>query len=111
MQRTHRIRVRLNEKEKTLLDRKVKQSGLSREAYMRQLIEQTKTPDRPQPDYKTFTVQLQQIGNELNTVARKFHETNMIDVKQFDAACQEFHKTVNKSSKLLSNILDMRLSQ
>ena len=38
MKREKRIKVRLNEKEKALLDRKVEQSGLSREVYMRKLL-------------------------------------------------------------------------
>ena len=96
MTRDKRIKVRLNEKEKALLDRKVNQCGLSREAYVRQLIEQTNTPDRPQPDYKTFTVQLQQIGNELNSVARKLHTTGIIDVQRYENACQDFHQVVNE---------------
>ena len=96
MQRTHRIRVRLNEREKALLDQKVKQSGLSREAYMRQLLNKIDTPDKPQPNYCSTKNELHQIGMKFNFVARKLHETNTIDVEQFDEACQEFQETVNR---------------
>ena len=96
MQRTHRIRVRLNEREKALLDQKVKQSGLSREAYMRQLLNKIDIPDKPQPDYCSMKNELHQTGMKFNFVARKFHETNMIDVEQFNEARREFQESVNR---------------
>ena len=42
---------RLNRKEAEALDKKVKKSGLSREAYLRHLIEGAVPRDAPPPDY------------------------------------------------------------
>ena len=95
MTRDKRIKVRLNEKEKALLDRKVKQSGLSREAYMRQLIALAATHEQPHPDYKLYTEQLHQIGIELNHVAHKYHVLGVIDVQRYDNACQNLYQTID----------------
>lgn len=96
MKREKRIKVRLNEKEKALLDRKVEQSGLSREAYMRQLLEKTNIPTKLQPAYQAFAEQLHQIGDELNYVARNLHVLGVIDVQKYDEVCSEFQQVVNK---------------
>ena len=42
---------RLNRKEAEALDKKVKKSGLSREAYLRHLINGVVPRDAPTPDY------------------------------------------------------------
>ena len=49
--RTMEIKVRLSHQEAELLHRKVKQSGLSREAYLRHLINGFVRQDAPTPDY------------------------------------------------------------
>jgi len=86
MQVKKRIKVRLNEKEKALLDRKVKQSGLSREAYIRQLIALACTLETQQPDYNVYTEQLHQIGVELNCVAMFFHFQNRLFQNRFQSS-------------------------
>lgn len=96
MKREKRIKVRLNEKEKALLDRKVEQSGLSREVYMRKLLQKANILDRPQPDYQVFAEQLHQIGDELNYIAREFHVLGEIDVQKYDKVCSEFQQVVNQ---------------
>ena len=96
MQVKKRIKVRLNEKEKALLDRKVKQSGLSREAYIRQLIALACTLETQQPDYNVYTEQLHQIGVELNCVARKCHMLGVIDVQRYDNACKDFRHVIDE---------------
>lgn len=64
---------RLNRKEAEALDKKVKKSGLSREAYLRHLINGVVPRDAPTPDYYAMMRELHQIGNNLNQIAQKAH--------------------------------------
>ena len=59
------ILFRLNRKEAEALDKKVKKSGLSREAYLRHLISGMVPRDAPPPDYYSMMRELHRIGNNL----------------------------------------------
>ena len=83
--RTIEIKVRLSQKEAGMLNEKVKKSGLSREAYLRQLINGL-VPQR----------ELYRIGNNLNQIARKAQMLNMVDVPQYRKAVREFEAAVKK---------------
>ena len=59
------ILFRLNRKEAEILDKKVKKSGLSREAYLRHLISGVVPRDAPPPDYYSMMRELHRIGHTL----------------------------------------------
>ena len=88
------ILFRLNKKEAEALDKKVKKSGLNREAYLRQLISGVVPRDAPPPDYYAMMRELHKIGNNLNQIASKAHRLNVIDVQEYDKAVRLFEKTV-----------------
>lgn len=67
------IKVRLNRKEADNLFKRVKRSRLSREAYIRHLINDLVPQDAPPPDYYAMMQQLYRIGNNLNQIAKKAH--------------------------------------
>ena len=69
------IITRLNEKEKNHLTALVKRSGA---------------------DYFAMMKELHAIGNNLNQLARKAHQLNVIDVEQYDLAVKEFENAVTK---------------
>ena len=69
--RTVEIKVRLNQQEADILNERVKKSCLSREAYLRQLINGLVPQDAPPPDYYTMMKELYKIGNNLNQIAGK----------------------------------------
>ena len=75
---------RLNRKEAEALDKKVKKSGLSREAYLRHLIKGVVPRDAPTPDYYAMMRELHQIGNNLNQIAQKAHMFHAMDVQKYD---------------------------
>ena len=75
------ILFRLNRKEAEALDKKVKKSGLSREAYLRHLISGVVPRDAPPPDYYSMMRELHRIGNNLNQIAQKAHVLNVLDVQ------------------------------
>ena len=94
--RNNEIHFRLNDKELIQLDRLVKKSGLSREAYIRQIITGLQPRDLPPPDYRLMMRQLYHCGNALNQIARKANALNVIDVQKFDEAFSEYCKTVTR---------------
>ena len=90
------ILFRLNRKEAEALDKKVKKSGLSREAYLRHLIRGVVPRDAPPPDYYSMMRELHRIGNNLNQIAQKAHILNVLDVQRYDRDMRMFEDTVKK---------------
>ena len=85
------IKVRLNRKEAEALNRKVKKSRISREAYLRHLINGVVPQDAPPPEYFDFMRELHRVGNNLNQIAQKAH---VLDAPRYDAAVRQFEKVV-----------------
>ena len=90
------IKVRLNRKEMDALTKRVKKSRLSREAYLRQLINGSIPREAPPPDYYTMMRELYRIGNSLNQVAQKAHTLNVIDVQRYDSSVRQFEAAVKQ---------------
>ena len=90
------ILFRLNRKEAEALDKKVKKSGLNREAYLRHLISGVVPRDAPPPDYYSMMRELHRIGNNLNQIAQKAHILNVLDVQRYDRDMRMFEDTVKK---------------
>lgn len=93
------IMFRLNRKEAEALDKKVKKSGMNREAYLRQIIQGIVPKDTPPPDYYSMMRELHKIGNNLNQIAQKAHTLNVIDVQRYDEALRHYEKTVKDITK------------
>ena len=93
------ILFRLNRKEAKALDKKVKKSGLSREAYLRHLISGVVPRDAPPPDYSSMMRELHRIGNNLNQIAQKAHILNVLDVQRYDRDMRMFEDTVKKMTE------------
>ena len=92
--RSIEIKVRLNKKEMETLNKRVKKSGLSRESYLRHLINGSVPRDAPQPDYYSMMRELYRIGNALNQIAHKAHTLNVIDVQRYDVGICMFEAAV-----------------
>lgn len=90
------ILFRLNRKEAEALDKRVKKSGLSREAYLRQLINGLVPRNAPPPDYYSMMREFHQIGNNLNQIAQKAHVLNVIDVQRYDREMRRFQQAVEQ---------------
>ena len=63
----------LDKKEAEAFQKKVKKSGLSREAYLRHLVNGLVPQDAPPPDYYAMMRELHGIGKNLNQIAAKAH--------------------------------------
>jgi len=84
----------LNKKESEAFNKVVKRSGLSREAYLRHLVNGVVPNDAPPPDYYSMMRELHGIGNNLNQIAQKAHVLNVLDVQRYDEACRLFEQSV-----------------
>ncbi len=94
--RNIQIITRLNRKEQEHLQSMVKRSGLSQEAYVRQLINGVVPNDAPPVDYYKMMQELHSIGNNLNQIARKAHVLNVIDVQAYDQAVKELEQVIKR---------------
>ncbi len=90
------IKVRLNRKEAETLNKRVKKSALSREAYLRHLIEGSVPREAPPPDYYSMMRELYRIGNNLNQIARKAHALQALDVQRYDANLERLEAAIRK---------------
>ena len=88
------IKVRLNRKEAKALNKRVKKCRLSREGYLRHLINGEVPREAPPPEYFDFIRELHNVGNNLNQVAQKDHVLNVIDVKRYDENCRRLEKLI-----------------
>ena len=88
------IKVRLNRKEAESLNKRVKKCRLSREGYLRHLINGEVPREAPPPEYFEFMRELHNVGNNLNQVAQKAHVLNVIDVKRYDENCRRLEKLI-----------------
>ena len=71
-------------------------SGLSREAYLRHLVNGLEPQDAPPPDYYAMMRELHGIGNNLNQIAVKAHTLNVLDVQRYDEACRKIDTAIKK---------------
>ena len=94
--RNIRIQFWLDKKEAEALDKKVRRSGLSREAYLRHLVNGLVPWEAPPPDYFSMMRELHGIGNNLNQIAQKAHVLQVMDVQRYDEAVRQFERTVKK---------------
>ena len=88
------IKLRLDKKEAESLNKRVRKSGLSRESYLRHIINGLVPTDVPPPDYYNMMRTLHGIGNNLNQIAQKANVLNVIDVKRYDANTDALDKAI-----------------
>ena len=73
----------LDKKEAEAFQKKVKKSGLSREAYLRHLVNGLEPQDAPPPDYYAMMRELHGIGNNLNQIAAKAHVVSVLSKQEW----------------------------
>ena len=93
------IKVRLNRREAEMLGKWVKKSGLSREAYLRHLINGLVPQDAPPPAYYDFMRELHRIGGNLNQIAQKAHVLGVMDERRYDDEVRKLDQLVRDITK------------
>jgi hypothetical protein len=92
--RNIRVQVWLNEKENTRFDDSAKKAGLSRESYLRMLINGFVPKELPPLDYRALIRELQAIGVNLNQIAAKANATGHIDNSIFQYEANRLRRAV-----------------
>ena len=77
--RQRRVEVYLSDKEYDRLTRNVEKTGLTREAYLRQLIMNKQPKELPPMDFYDVLRELRQLNVNMNQIALKAHTLDMID--------------------------------
>lgn len=111
IKRNVEIKVRLSRKEAETLNKRVKESGISREAYIRHLIEGGVPREAPPPDYYAMMRELYAIGKNLNQLAQKAHVLNVMDAQRYDAEVRKLEaaiKTITEAVVLPSTMEETR---
>lgn len=91
--RSVHIQLWLSETEAARLQRLVKRTGLSREAYLRHLINGVVPQEIPPPDYYAFMDRLYQVGNLLERISRQAQALG-VNTVQYKEAVGQFHQLV-----------------
>ena len=84
MKRKNEIKIRLSDAEMVRLNMNVAGCGLSREGYIRQLINGYVPKAAPPQDYYDMMMQLYRIGNNLNQIAKLAHMTGEVNAARYD---------------------------
>lgn len=100
--RPNRVQVRLSDEEYDFFRHNLELTGLTAEAYLRQMII-GRTPKVKETSEleKNITAQLYAIGNNLNQISRRAHSMGIINVDLFT-------KSVNEFENIMKTFLEQR---
>ena len=99
--RRNKIDLRLSDQELARLNRDVKKAGMSREAYLRQLIKQIQPKELPSADYTEILKNLRQIGNNMNQIAAKANAAGIVDAAEYWKAVRWLEKEIGRIMEVL----------
>ena len=94
--RNNLIQIWLSDAELEKLSTQAAKCGLSRAAFLRQLICGFQPKELPPPDFYPMMRQLYYCGNNLNQIAKKAHALGVIDTQHYEETVEFFRKTVIK---------------
>lgn len=94
VKRKNRVEIRLSDDELEYLNLAVARSGLSREAYLRLIIQKIVPAEKPYPELIETIKQLRRIGNNLNQIAVIAHKTGSIDVMKYKKNFEELQNQI-----------------
>ena len=98
----------LDKKEAEVFQKKVKRSGLSREAYLRHLVNGLEPQDAPPPDYYAMMRELHGIGNNLNQIAKRVNETSRIYDADIDCLKANQEKIWSAANGILTRLASIK---
>ena len=90
--RNVQILFRLDEEEAEYLDRLVKRSGRSKEAFLRAVIQGYQLCEKPDPEFYKAMRELSGIGNRINQLAVKAHALDFVDAPMLSQEAKKWHE-------------------
>ena len=94
--RQFRAKVHLDDKNFRKLTKQVEKSGLSREAYLRQLVASYTPRAMPQMDYARYKNELHAIGVNMNQIAARANATGFVDDEAYQRNLKELDKLTSE---------------
>lgn len=94
--RTKEIKIRLTQLELEKLNNLVNMTGLSREEYLRSLINKVVPANKPTDELVEVIKQLRMIGNNLNQITVIAYKTSSIDVMKYKHESEKFQQEILK---------------
>ena len=92
LKRQIKVTFRLTPAEYESLVAKAAIAGLSREAFLRALLEGCQIRPRPPDSYKDLARELAAIGNNINQLAAKANTLGFVDAPQLKKEAERWHK-------------------
>lgn len=94
--RPNRIWCHLSDTELIDFNRKVKISGMTRQAYLRSLISGYTPKELPSYDYLAMAKQLHAIGNNVHQVAARANATGFFMVKEYEQYMNDVYDAISR---------------
>jgi len=82
--RKNEIKLRLNEDELSYLNECVRQTGWSREHYLRSVIKGIQPVEVPPLDYYEMIREIRRVGYNMRQVAQRAYTLNMVDAPEYE---------------------------
>lgn len=102
--RKNRIEVRLSNEELMFLNSEVAKTGLSREEYLRSLINKVVPANKPTDELVEVIKQLRMIGNNLNQIAVIAYKTSSIDVMKYKHESERLQEEILKIMESINQL-------
>lgn len=90
--RSVQILFRLDENEAEYLNKLVKRSGRSKEAFLREMVKGYRLCEKPDPEFYKMMRELSAIGNRINQLAVKANALNFVDTPMLEREARKWHE-------------------
>ena len=94
--RNCRVDFYLSKDELEMLTKKHRKAKLSREGYLRKLINDSEVKEAPPVDWSSAAWELRRLGNNINQILVKANSVGFIDVPMLRKALAETHELEDK---------------
>lgn len=102
--RNNSFLIRLDDSEKDYLDIQIQKSGLSREAFVRSVLLESKVPSAIPPEsFNTVIYHLRRIGNNMNQLAVIANKTGNMDWNKYKNDYDELNKQILEIRRIVCN--------
>ena len=99
--RPNRIWCHLSDDELLDFNQKVKKSGLTRQAYIRSLINGYTPKELPSFDYLTMAKQLHSLGNNIHQIAARANATGFFMVNEYEQYMNDVYDAIARIEKAI----------
>ena len=93
------LSIRISPQENEELLKKLEQTKMNKSEFVRKAISNVEIKEKPDREFYNTTQQLIRIGNNLNQIAKKANELNIVDKEQYKILADEWKDFSNQVKK------------